>query len=66
MSLGEEGTQRERVVRQPGGEESGTATSQETPGPPAAGRDQEGPIPVSVGGGGPADTLILNFWPPEL
>lgn len=33
--------------------------------PPDAGRDQEGISPRVYGGGGPADTLSLNFWKEE-
>ena len=48
-------------MRQPDREESDAATNQGTPGPPAAGRDQEGPSHVSFRGGGPCQHLDFEL-----
>lgn len=34
--------------------------------PPKAGRGRKGFSSGALGGSGPADTLISDFWPPEL
>lgn len=57
---------REKACEDGGGDQSDVATSQGMPGATRSWKGQEGGSPRPFRSMGPADTLILQFWPPEL